>query len=163
MLLRDLGAVLGPHVGIVAPDGFSEFRALIEEAGVGAEGLLVSVATVPLVRGAPLGRAFAEAFEKAIGDDADPTRSPPPRSGPTPHRFPGARPDNRQGIGYVGNGAAAAERAVGERRRGGGRRGAGSGQRPLIGIAERAMSSPSWWISRFSSVAGIERSSVAVT
>jgi hypothetical protein len=58
ILLRDLRAVLGPHVRLVAPDGFGEFRALIEEAGAAAEGLLVSVATVPSVcvaaRGEPL-------------------------------------------------------------------------------------------------------------
>jgi hypothetical protein len=35
-LLRDLRAVLGPRVRSVAPDGFSEFRALIEEAAAAA-------------------------------------------------------------------------------------------------------------------------------
>jgi hypothetical protein len=66
ILLRDLRAVLGPHVGVVARDGISEFRALIEEAGAAAEGLLVGVATVPPVWVAAAGRALAEAFEKAL-------------------------------------------------------------------------------------------------
>jgi branched-chain amino acid transport system substrate-binding protein len=71
-LLRDLRAVLGPRVRILAPDGFSEFRDLIERAGRAAEGLVVSVATLPPDRLPPSGRGFAEAFRKAVGGAVDP-------------------------------------------------------------------------------------------
>jgi branched-chain amino acid transport system substrate-binding protein len=71
-LLRDLRATLGPRVPIVAPDGFSEFRDIIEEAGADAEGLFASVASLPPSRLPPPGRGFAEAFEKAVGGEVDP-------------------------------------------------------------------------------------------
>jgi ABC-type branched-subunit amino acid transport system substrate-binding protein/DNA-binding beta-propeller fold protein YncE len=71
-LLRDLRAVLGRRVRILAPDGFSEFRALIEVAGAAAEELVVSVATLPPERLPPSGRGFAEAFRKAVGGPVDP-------------------------------------------------------------------------------------------
>jgi hypothetical protein len=67
ILLRELRAVLGPHVGIVAPDGFSEFRALVEEAGAAAEGLLVSVATVPPVWVRPRGEHLPKRREGERG------------------------------------------------------------------------------------------------
>ena len=71
-LLRDLRAALGRRVQILAPDGFSEFRALIEQAGAAAEGLVVSVATLPPERLPPAGRRFAAAFGNAIGGPVDP-------------------------------------------------------------------------------------------
>jgi len=71
-LLRHLRAVLGRRVRILAPDGFSEFRDLIEQAGAAAEGLVVSVATLPPDRLPPSGRPFADAFRKAIGGPVDP-------------------------------------------------------------------------------------------
>ena len=71
-LLRDLRAVLGRRVPILAPDGFSEFRAVIENAGAAAEGLVVSVATLPPARLPPSGRSSFEAFQKAIGGEVDP-------------------------------------------------------------------------------------------
>jgi ABC-type branched-subunit amino acid transport system substrate-binding protein/streptogramin lyase len=71
-VLRDLRAVLGQRVRVLAPDGFSEFRAVVEQVGAAAEGLLVSVATVPPERLPPSGRPFFEAFRKAIGGEVDP-------------------------------------------------------------------------------------------
>ena len=71
-LLRDLRAVLGARVRILAPDGFSEFRELVEQAGAAAEGLVVSVATLPPDRLPPSGRPFAAAFGKAIRGAVDP-------------------------------------------------------------------------------------------
>jgi ABC-type branched-subunit amino acid transport system substrate-binding protein/streptogramin lyase len=72
LLLRDLRAVLGRRVRILAPDAFSEFRALIQDAGAAAEGLVISVATVPPERLPPSGRPFFEAFQSAIGGEVDP-------------------------------------------------------------------------------------------
>jgi ABC-type branched-subunit amino acid transport system substrate-binding protein/streptogramin lyase len=71
-LLRDLRAALGPGVPILAPDGFSEYRDIIEEAGADAEGLFYSVASFPPSRVPPSGQEFAEAFQKAVGGDVDP-------------------------------------------------------------------------------------------
>jgi ABC-type branched-subunit amino acid transport system substrate-binding protein/streptogramin lyase len=71
-LLRDLRAVLGPRIPILAPDGFSEFRDIIEQAGTDAEGLYASVASFPPSRLPPTGREFAEAFREAVGGDVDP-------------------------------------------------------------------------------------------
>ncbi len=71
-LLRDLRAVLGRRVRVLAPDGFSEFRAVVGEAGAAAEGLVASVATLPPDRLPPSGRPFFEAFQKAIGGPVDP-------------------------------------------------------------------------------------------
>jgi ABC-type branched-subunit amino acid transport system substrate-binding protein/streptogramin lyase len=71
-LLRDLRAVLGPRIPILAPDGFSEFRDIIEQAGADAEGLFASVASFPPSRVPASGRGFVDAFEKAIGGEVDP-------------------------------------------------------------------------------------------
>ena len=71
-LLRDLRSILGRRVELLAPDGFSEFRDVVQRAGAAAEGLVVSVAGPP-VDGLPAsGRRFARAFEDAIGGSADP-------------------------------------------------------------------------------------------
>jgi ABC-type branched-subunit amino acid transport system substrate-binding protein/streptogramin lyase len=71
-VLRDLRAVMGRRVRVLAPDGFSEFRALVEQVGAAAEGVVVSVATVPPDRLPPSGQPLFEAFEKAIGGPVDP-------------------------------------------------------------------------------------------
>ena len=71
-LLRDLRAALGPNFPILAPDGFSEFRDIIEQAGADAEGLFFSLASVPPTRVPASGRGFAEAFGEAVGGDVDP-------------------------------------------------------------------------------------------
>jgi ABC-type branched-subunit amino acid transport system substrate-binding protein/streptogramin lyase len=71
-LLSDLRAVLGRRVRKLAPDGFSEFRELIEQAGAASEGLVVSVATLPPDRLPRSGQPFAEAFRRAIGGPVDP-------------------------------------------------------------------------------------------
>jgi ABC-type branched-subunit amino acid transport system substrate-binding protein/streptogramin lyase/predicted Ser/Thr protein kinase len=71
-LLRDLRAVLGPGIPILAPDGFSEFRDIVEQAGAHAEGLFASVASFPPSRVPASGRPFVDAFEEAIGGEADP-------------------------------------------------------------------------------------------
>jgi ABC-type branched-subunit amino acid transport system substrate-binding protein/streptogramin lyase len=71
-LLRDLRRVLGPRMPILAPDGFSEFRDIIEKAGADAEGLFASVASFPPSRVPASGREFVDAFETAIGGEMDP-------------------------------------------------------------------------------------------
>jgi branched-chain amino acid transport system substrate-binding protein len=71
-LLRDLRAVLGRRVEILAPDGFSDFEGLIKRAGRAAEGVVVSSPIVPPGRLPAAGRRFVEAFEKAIGGSASP-------------------------------------------------------------------------------------------
>ena len=71
-LLRDLRANLGRRARILAPDGFSEFDRVIQDAGSAAEGLVVSVASLPPGRLPPSGQGFAKAFESAIGGPVDP-------------------------------------------------------------------------------------------
>jgi ABC-type branched-subunit amino acid transport system substrate-binding protein len=71
-LLLDLRAVLGGRFRILAPDGFSEFGAIVQGAGAAAEGLVVSVAALPPERLPSSGRPFFQAFEKAVGGDVDP-------------------------------------------------------------------------------------------
>ena len=71
-LMRDLRAVLGDHIPIVAPDGFSDFPALTRDAGAAAEGVVVSVPGVPAERLRGSGRRFVEEFEEAIGGKATP-------------------------------------------------------------------------------------------
>ena len=71
-LLRDLRAVLGREFSILAPDGFSEFPAIVQQTGAAAEGLVVSVAALPPERLAPSGQPFFEAFRQAVGGEVDP-------------------------------------------------------------------------------------------
>jgi branched-chain amino acid transport system substrate-binding protein len=71
-LLTDLRAALGPDVRILAPDGFSDFKALKQDVGAPAEGIVVSVPAVPAERLAPSGRRFVEDFEEAIGGVSSP-------------------------------------------------------------------------------------------
>jgi ABC-type branched-subunit amino acid transport system substrate-binding protein/streptogramin lyase/predicted Ser/Thr protein kinase len=73
--VRDLRAVLGRRVQILAPDGFPA-EALIQEAGPAAEGVVVSVPVVDPARLPPAGRRFVDAFEQAIEGKAAP-HSPP--------------------------------------------------------------------------------------
>jgi ABC-type branched-subunit amino acid transport system substrate-binding protein/DNA-binding beta-propeller fold protein YncE len=65
-LLRDLRAGLGQRVRILAPDGFSAFDTLVQEAGPAAEGLVISFPAVPPKHLPVSGRRFVEAFEKVI-------------------------------------------------------------------------------------------------
>jgi branched-chain amino acid transport system substrate-binding protein len=71
-LVRDLRAVLGRRVQILAPDGFAA-EVLIQQAGAAAEGVVVSVPVVDPARLPPTGRRFVEAFEQAIEGQAAPT------------------------------------------------------------------------------------------
>jgi branched-chain amino acid transport system substrate-binding protein len=71
-LVSDLRAVLGRRIRILAPDGFSDFKALIKETGRAAEGIVVSSPITPSRRLPSAGRRFVEAFEKAIGGSASP-------------------------------------------------------------------------------------------
>jgi ABC-type branched-subunit amino acid transport system substrate-binding protein/DNA-binding beta-propeller fold protein YncE len=70
--VRDLREVLGPDVQLLAPDGFSDFEALVEGEGAAAEGMVVSFPIVPASHLPSSGREFAEAFEKAISGPAEP-------------------------------------------------------------------------------------------
>jgi ABC-type branched-subunit amino acid transport system substrate-binding protein/DNA-binding beta-propeller fold protein YncE len=74
-LVRDLRAVLGRRVQILAPDGFTP-EALVQQAGPAAEGVVVSIPVVDPARLPPGGRRFVEAFEQAIDGKAAP-HSPP--------------------------------------------------------------------------------------
>ena len=71
-LIRDLRAVLGDDILILAPDGFSDFRTLTQVAGAAAEDVVVSVPGVPAERIRGSGRRFVEEFEEAIGGKATP-------------------------------------------------------------------------------------------
>jgi branched-chain amino acid transport system substrate-binding protein len=73
--VRDLRAVLGRGVQILAPDGFTP-EALIQEAGPAAEGVVVSVPVVDPARLPAAGRRFVEAFEQAIEGKAAPHSAP---------------------------------------------------------------------------------------
>jgi ABC-type branched-subunit amino acid transport system substrate-binding protein/streptogramin lyase/predicted Ser/Thr protein kinase len=74
-LVRDLRAVLGRRVQILAPDGFAA-EALIQQAGPAAEGVVVSVPVADPARLPPTGRRFVEAFEQAIEGQAAPSSAP---------------------------------------------------------------------------------------
>jgi branched-chain amino acid transport system substrate-binding protein len=71
VLVRDLRAVLGRRIQILAPDGFSP-DGLVRDAGRAAEGVVVSSPIVPPGRLPTAGRRFVEAFEQAIGGSASP-------------------------------------------------------------------------------------------
>jgi ABC-type branched-subunit amino acid transport system substrate-binding protein/DNA-binding beta-propeller fold protein YncE len=68
--VRDLRGVLGPDVQLLAPDGFSDFEALVEDEGAAAEGMVVSLPIVPASHLPSSGSEFAEEFERAIGGPA---------------------------------------------------------------------------------------------
>ena len=71
-VLRDLRATLDPRVRILAPDGFSEFGAVVDAVGAAAEGLIVTIATLPPERQPPAGRRFTASFGRAVGGPVDP-------------------------------------------------------------------------------------------
>jgi branched-chain amino acid transport system substrate-binding protein len=71
-LVRDLRSVLGRRVRILAPDGFSDFDALVRFAGPAAENVVVSLPAVPSSHLPASGRRFVAAFEEAIGGRALP-------------------------------------------------------------------------------------------
>jgi ABC-type branched-subunit amino acid transport system substrate-binding protein/streptogramin lyase len=73
--VRDLRAVLGRGVQILAPDGFTA-EALVQDAGAAAEGVVLSLPIVDPARLPPAGRRFVESFERAIEGKAAP-HSPP--------------------------------------------------------------------------------------
>jgi branched-chain amino acid transport system substrate-binding protein len=63
-LIRDLTAVLGPEVVIIAPDAFNIPTELVEAAGEGAEGMRITIAVLPNDRLPEPGRRFAAEFER---------------------------------------------------------------------------------------------------
>jgi branched-chain amino acid transport system substrate-binding protein len=63
-LIRDLRAVLGPEVALIAPDGFASPALIVEGAGPAAEGLIITIADLPGSELPPAGRAFADRFEE---------------------------------------------------------------------------------------------------
>ncbi len=66
-LLRDLRAVLGSRVRMLAPDGFNQPTALVEGAGKSAEGLFITLAAAPTRELPPAGRRWADGFERRWG------------------------------------------------------------------------------------------------
>lgn len=62
-LIKDLRAVLGSAVVLLAPDGFASAAPIVEGAGSVAEGFTVTIAGVPDVRLPSAGREFADEFE----------------------------------------------------------------------------------------------------
>lgn len=68
-LIRELRAAVGPHVSIIAPDGFTPLPATIEAAGAkGAEGLYVSELGMPPSGFGPLGKEIARRFTPSQPD-----------------------------------------------------------------------------------------------
>jgi branched-chain amino acid transport system substrate-binding protein len=66
-LIKDLRATLGPDVPILAPDGFNEPAALVEGAGAGAEGVVITLAAIPTQKLPPAGQRFAQEFRRRFG------------------------------------------------------------------------------------------------
>ncbi len=62
-LIRDLRAVLGSEVALLAPDGFAAPIPIVEGAGSRAEGFTVTIAGVPDEKLPAAGRDFADEFE----------------------------------------------------------------------------------------------------
>ena len=65
-LIKDIGAVLGKGVRLVAPDGFTPYSATAG-AGAAAQGMFISYAGVPLSLLGPRGKANLKAFAKYQG------------------------------------------------------------------------------------------------
>jgi branched-chain amino acid transport system substrate-binding protein len=63
-LIRDLRAVLGPEVALIAPDGFASPALIVEGAGPAAEGLTITIAALPGNELPEAGRAFVDRFEE---------------------------------------------------------------------------------------------------
>jgi ABC-type branched-subunit amino acid transport system substrate-binding protein len=66
-LVRDLRDELGPRVRIVTPDGFNQPERIIEGARDRAEGLVITIASLPARALPPNGRRFARDFERRFG------------------------------------------------------------------------------------------------
>jgi branched-chain amino acid transport system substrate-binding protein len=71
-LVKDLRAVLGPDIAIIAPDGFTPVSAIADEGGAAAEGVYVSVAGAPTEELTGAGKEFIDAFGAEIGEELDP-------------------------------------------------------------------------------------------
>jgi DNA-binding SARP family transcriptional activator/ABC-type branched-subunit amino acid transport system substrate-binding protein len=67
-LLKDLRAELAPATSILLPDGFAPPAALIQAAGVAAEGVTVSAGGIPNSQLPPSGKKFVTAFARAVGE-----------------------------------------------------------------------------------------------
>ena len=66
-LIKDLRGQLGSGVPILSPDGFNEPAALVEGAGAGAEGVVITLAAIPTQKLPPAGLRFAREFERRFG------------------------------------------------------------------------------------------------
>jgi branched-chain amino acid transport system substrate-binding protein len=66
-LVRDLRDELGPGTPILSPDGFNQPERIVEGAGDRAEGLVVTIASVPARALPPNGQRFAREFERRFG------------------------------------------------------------------------------------------------
>ncbi len=68
-LIRELRAAVGPHVAIIAPDGFLPIPAIVKATGAsGAEGLYVSEVGMPASGFGPLGQEIAKRFTPSDPD-----------------------------------------------------------------------------------------------
>jgi branched-chain amino acid transport system substrate-binding protein len=65
-LVKDLRAGLGKNVDLVGPDGFTPISAVVDGAGLAAEGMNVSVAGLPAEKLTGAGKAFVKSFSKVI-------------------------------------------------------------------------------------------------
>jgi branched-chain amino acid transport system substrate-binding protein len=66
-LLQDLRAALGGRIAILAPDGFSPVKSVVDVAGQSAERLYVSIPGPPADRLTGRGAAFVNAFGATVG------------------------------------------------------------------------------------------------
>jgi branched-chain amino acid transport system substrate-binding protein len=66
-LVRDLRDGLGPATPILSPDGFNQPERIVEGAGDRAEGLVVTIASVPARALPPNGQRFAREFKRRFG------------------------------------------------------------------------------------------------
>jgi branched-chain amino acid transport system substrate-binding protein len=66
-LLRDLRERLGRRVLVMGPDGFNMPGPLAEQAGAAAEGLVLTIASLPAAPLPPPGRRFARDFKQRFG------------------------------------------------------------------------------------------------
>jgi branched-chain amino acid transport system substrate-binding protein len=71
-LLKDLHAALGRGTRTLAPEGFADFDAVIQQAGAAAEGLTVSVPGLPTEQLPRAGKQFVAEFSKAVGQTPGP-------------------------------------------------------------------------------------------
>jgi branched-chain amino acid transport system substrate-binding protein len=75
-LIKDLRAVLGPRVTILAPDGFTPISAVVSGAGTDANGVYVSVAGQPNSNLPQAGKTFVKNFGASqTGGNVDPYSS----------------------------------------------------------------------------------------